>query len=94
MDVGLRSSGGDQPNTTTGLKTTDVESTFKGYINKADDAVNTFLAANTEDGVLSLSSSGSLELQRLMADQSISAQTATATLKSIKDSISAAARNI
>ena len=84
----------DTTNNTTGLKTTDVEGTFKGYIDSADQAVDKFLKANTKDGVLSLSSSGSLELQRLMADQSISAQTATATLKSIKDSISAAARNI
>ncbi|WP_274684946.1 hypothetical protein [Vibrio aestuarianus] len=41
-----------------------------------------------------MSSSDMLTLQQLMAEQSISAQTATSTLKSVKDSISASARNI
>ncbi|MGT0149059.1 hypothetical protein ACT691_02240 [Vibrio metschnikovii] len=49
---------------------------------------------SAEDGTLNLSASDSLQLQKLMAEQSIAAQTATTTLKSVKDSIIAAARNI
>ncbi|MHA2879518.1 hypothetical protein ACXZ7R_24375 [Vibrio campbellii] len=61
----------------------------------ADEDVENFIADNTnDDGVLEMSASQSLELQQLMADQSIAAQTGTSTLKGVKDSITAAARNI
>ena len=57
--------------------------------------VEDFITTNTNaDGVLEMSASQSLELQQLMADQSIAAQTGTSTLKGGKDSIVAAARNI
>ncbi|EJB5287334.1 hypothetical protein MW681_001793 [Vibrio parahaemolyticus] len=78
------------------LKTTEVGETFEGFVEAADTAVEAFITDKTNangDG-LSLSAGESLELQRLMGDQSITVQTGTATLKSIKDSISSAARNI
>ncbi|WP_188014096.1 hypothetical protein [Photobacterium damselae] len=77
------------------LKTTEVGTAFEYLVAKADASVEAFIKANaTQDGGLRLSAGQSLELQRLMGDQSITVQTGTATLKSIKDSISSAARNI
>ncbi|ENQ8749109.1 hypothetical protein ACEQ8C_004534 [Vibrio parahaemolyticus] len=77
------------------LTTANVADSFEDFISAADEDVETFIADNTnEDGVLEMSASQSLELQQLMADQSIAAQTGTSTLKGVKDSITAAARNI
>ncbi|EPD5141088.1 hypothetical protein ACS0KI_004454 [Vibrio parahaemolyticus] len=78
------------------LKTTEVGTTFESFVQEADSAVETFITdkTNGNGNGLSLSAGESLELQRLMGDQSITVQTGTATLKSIKDSISSAARNI
>ncbi|EGR1598990.1 TPA: hypothetical protein ACMDUI_000011 [Vibrio parahaemolyticus] len=79
------------------LKTTEVGTTFENLVAKADKAVEDFIEAasgGAQGTALSLSAGESLELQRLMGDQSITVQTGTATLKSIKDSISSAARNI
>ncbi|AEH11994.1 hypothetical protein KO533_12050 [Shewanella sp. NKUCC05_KAH] len=88
------------------LSTGYISGVFGGLVNNADDKVSTFITDHTgsvdkdgkftpdKDGTLILSASDSLSLQQLMADQSITAQTSTTTLKSIKDSISAAARNI
>ncbi|HGS5281425.1 TPA: hypothetical protein ACMDW2_003373 [Vibrio parahaemolyticus] len=83
------------------LKTTEVGETFEAFVAKADKAVEDFIIAksggaggNTVGDSLSLSAGESLELQRLMGDQSITVQTGTSTLKSIKDSIASAARNI
>lgn len=77
------------------LTTSDVADSFEGFISAADEDVENFIADNTNaDGVLEMSASQSLELQQLMADQSIAAQTGTSTLKGVKDSITAAARNI
>ncbi|ARR51752.1 hypothetical protein ETN89_20895 (plasmid) [Photobacterium damselae subsp. damselae] len=76
------------------LKTTEVGTTFEYLVAKADASVEAFIAANATADGLKLSAGQSLELQRLMGDQSITVQTGTATLKSIKDSISSAARNI
>ncbi len=82
------------------LKTTEVGTTFEDFVKTADKAVEDFITnktnggANGQGGSLSLSAGESLELQRLMGDQSITVQTGTSTLKSIKDSISSAARNI
>ncbi|HDY7722153.1 TPA: hypothetical protein RQK05_004184 [Vibrio vulnificus] len=87
IDVGLLYIGG--------LTTADVADSFEGFISAADEDVENFIADNTNaDGVLEMSASQSLELQQLMADQSIAAQTGTSTLKGVKDSITAAARNI
>ncbi|WP_312590090.1 hypothetical protein [Vibrio cholerae] len=79
------------------LKTTEVGTTFEAFVSEADKAVEEFI--NDKSGgpggtSLSLSAGESLQLQRLMGDQSITVQTGTSTLKSIKDSISSAARNI
>ncbi|EKO4253287.1 TPA: hypothetical protein ACMDT4_001133 [Vibrio parahaemolyticus] len=81
------------------LKTTEVGETFESFVAKADKAVEDFITqkstgAGGQAGNLSLSAGESLQLQRLMGDQSITVQTGTSTLKSIKDSISSAARNI
>ncbi|EGQ8513274.1 hypothetical protein GQ852_23335 [Vibrio parahaemolyticus] len=85
------------------LKTTEVGTTFEDFVKTADKAVEDFITAKTNGtpgaagqpgASLSLSAGESLELQRLMGDQSITVQTGTSTLKSIKDSISSAARNI
>ncbi|MBM5216698.1 hypothetical protein [Vibrio parahaemolyticus] len=77
------------------LKTTEVGQTFEAFVLQADTAVEAFIKGKTNNNnSLSLSAGESLELQRLMGDQSITVQTGTATLKSIKDSISSAARNI
>ena len=78
----------------TGLATSDVSGTFGTMVDKHDAAVSAFITSNTVDGILSLSSSDSLKLQQLMADQSIAAQTSTNVLKVVKDNIIAAARNI
>ncbi len=82
------------------LKTTEVGETFEAFVKNADDAIETFImeksggqGGNAGDS-LSLSAGESLQLQRLMGDQSITVQTGTSTLKSIKDSIASAARNI
>ncbi|EPS5697466.1 hypothetical protein ACVF5D_000226 [Vibrio vulnificus] len=83
------------PTTDNQLTTADVADSFESFISAADEDVETFIAENTnDDGVLEMSASESLELQQLMADQSIAAQTGTSTLKGVKDSITAAARNI
>ncbi|WP_187386809.1 hypothetical protein [Vibrio cholerae] len=77
------------------LKTTEVGTSFEYMVAVADSAVEDFIEANaTAEGGLQLSAGQSLQLQRLMGDQSITVQTGTSTLKSIKDSISSAARNI
>ncbi|EGQ7878289.1 hypothetical protein K2B98_004492 [Vibrio parahaemolyticus] len=82
------------------LKTTEVGTTFENFVKTADKAVEEFITNKTNAGQggagdsLSLSAGESLELQRLMGDQSITVQTGTSTLKSIKDSIASAARNI
>ncbi|EJG1656670.1 hypothetical protein QNS37_001115 [Vibrio parahaemolyticus] len=85
------------------LKTTEVGTTFEEFVKTADKAVEDFIKGKTNGGAggaggagssLSLSAGESLELQRLMGDQSITVQTGTSTLKSIKDSIASAARNI
>ncbi|EOG7772639.1 hypothetical protein ACLIOI_002191 [Vibrio cholerae] len=79
------------------LKTTEVGTTFEDFVKKADKAVEDFIndkSGGAQAGNLSLSAGESLQLQRLMGDQSITVQTGTSTLKSIKDSISSAARNI
>lgn len=88
------------------LSTGYISGVFGGLVNKSDEKVSDFITAHTgsvdkdgkftadKTGTLILSASDSLSLQQLMADQSITAQTSTTTLKSIKDSISAAARNI
>ncbi len=81
------------------LKTTEVGETFESFVSKADKAVEDFITQKStgtggQPGNLSLSAGESLQLQRLMGDQSITVQTGTSTLKSIKDSISSAARNI
>lgn len=79
------------------LKTTEVGETFEKFVSEADKAVEEFIetkSGGAQGNALSLSAGESLELQRLMGDQSITVQTGTSTLKSIKDSISSAARNI
>lgn len=89
-----------------GLSTGYISGKFGSLINASDKAVSDFMTSHTgtvgpdgtfvqdDKGTLILSSSEALSLQQLMADQSITAQTSTSTLKSIKDSISASARNI
>ncbi|EGQ8808425.1 hypothetical protein DC847_RS22705 [Vibrio parahaemolyticus] len=76
------------------LKTTEVGTEFEEFVKNADSAVEDFITQKSANGSLSLSAGESLQLQRLMGDQSITVQTGTSTLKSIKDSISSAARNI
>ncbi|EPO2964964.1 hypothetical protein ACU8JG_004645 [Vibrio parahaemolyticus] len=76
------------------LKTTEVGTEFEAFVKAADGAVEDFIKEKSAGGSLSLSAGESLQLQRLMGDQSITVQTGTSTLKSIKDSISSAARNI
>ncbi|MDK9774311.1 hypothetical protein [Vibrio sp. B181a] len=76
------------------LSIDDVANSFEGFISKADGDINDFLAKHTKDGQLEITAPESLELQKLMANQSIAAQAGTSTLKGVKDSIAAAARNI
>ncbi|MCX9560633.1 hypothetical protein IG557_17510 [Vibrio cholerae] len=85
------------PTVDNSLTTSEVTDTFAGYIAKADGALEAYM--NDPDhldasGALDLSASESLEFQKLMSAQSIAAQTGTSTLKTLKDSIIAAARNI
>ncbi|EGR0936373.1 hypothetical protein NMT30_003546 [Vibrio cholerae] len=93
---GAQTAAGDSWTADAALKTTEVGTAFEAFVAAADDSVEKFIAANAdaETGTLSLSAGQSLQLQRLMGDQSIAVQTGTSTLKSIKDSISSAARNI
>ncbi|NUW68082.1 hypothetical protein [Vibrio coralliilyticus] len=72
----------------------DIGESFGSFIDKADKRVETFITKNTENGVLELTSSETLELQQLMAEQSVAAQTGTSTLKALKDNMMACARNI
>ncbi|WP_341665351.1 hypothetical protein [Vibrio sp.] len=79
------------------LNTGEVSDNFESFIQNCDDQIEKFLqdpAHIDSNGALQLSASESLELQQLMADQSIAAQTGTSTLKGVKDSIVTAARNI
>lgn len=88
------------------LSTGHAHNAFTNLIDNADDAVQNFIAAHTgavdangnfvqsPDGTLVLSASDSMQLQQLMAEQSIAANAGTNTLKTVKDSILAAARNI
>ncbi|AYV25059.1 hypothetical protein L1D61_25605 [Vibrio mediterranei] len=88
------------------LSTGHISATFGGLIRNAEKKVSEFIEDHTgvigpdgqfkkdPNGTLILSASDSLKLQHLMADQSIAAQTSTSTLKSVKDSIAASARNI
>ncbi|GLT17459.1 hypothetical protein GCM10007938_12360 [Vibrio zhanjiangensis] len=79
------------------LTTGEISDNFESFIQNCDDQIEQYLndpAHLDSNGVLQLSASQSLELQQLMADQSIAAQTGTSTLKGVKDSIIAAARNI
>ena len=78
------------------LTTAEVSDNFESFIQNCDDQIEKFITSHTDasTGALELSASESLELQQLMADQSIAAQTGTSTLKGVKDSIIAAARNI
>ncbi|ELI3479116.1 hypothetical protein Q8E20_003365 [Vibrio cholerae] len=81
-------------NADSALKTTEVGKEFEQFVSTADKAVEDFIKTKGGEAGLSLSAGESLQLQRLMGDQSIAVQTGTSTLKSIKDSISSAARNI
>lgn len=77
------------------LKSTEVGTAFEKLVSLADSAVEDFIKGKADDAAgLQLSAGESLQLQRLMGDQSIAVQTGTATLKSVKDSIMSAARNI
>lgn len=88
------------------LTTGYVQGKLGGLVDNSEKLVQDFITQHTgtvgADGVfaqdptgtLILSASGTLELQRLMADHSITSQTATSTLKSVRDSIMASARNI
>lgn len=78
------------------LQLGEVSDAFSGFIQSADGKVEDYLSAHTDPttGDLNVSSGEIIELQKLMADQSIATQTGTSTLKSVKDSILAASRNI
>lgn len=79
------------------LTTSEVTDTFADYIAKADGALEAYMTDPDhldDSGALDLSASESLVFQKLMSAQSIAAQTGTSTLKTLKDSIIAAARNI
>ncbi|RTZ16632.1 hypothetical protein EJ063_07500 [Vibrio aquaticus] len=88
------------------LTTGELDHHLGSAVQKADDAVETFLEDHTgtinasgvfvpdPTGTLILSTSDSLELQHLMGEQNIAAQTSTSTIKSVKDAIMSSARNI
>ncbi|STO57774.1 hypothetical protein [Grimontia hollisae] len=77
------------------LKTTEVGTAFEKMVKVADSAVEDFIKEKGDATAgLQLSAGESLQLQRLMGDQSITVQTGTSTLKGVKDSIISAARNI
>ena len=88
------------------LTTGYIDGKLGDLVDNSETAIDTFIADHTgtvgadgafvkdPNGTLILSSSDALEMQRLMADHSITSQTATSTLKSVRDSISASARNI
>lgn len=81
--------------TSNNLFTGSITHVFAQLIQSADGAIQNDIDRNTDaNGVLTLSAAESLNMQKLVGDQSIAAQTGTSTLKSVKDSIEAAVRNI
>lgn len=88
------------------LTTGYIEGKLGGLVDNSETLIDTFIAEHTgvvgadgtftqnASGTLIMSASDSLQLQQLMGDHSITSQTATSTLKSVRDSIMASARNI
>lgn len=76
------------------LHTSSITAVFAQLVKAADGAIQNEINSNTVNGILTLSAAESLNMQKLMGDQSIAAQAGTSSLKSIKDSISSAVRNI
>ena len=76
------------------LTTDDVYNGFSDCISSAEKDVKEFLTAHTGSSGLELGAESAFELQALMADVAMASQTGSSTLKSIKDSALAAARNI
>ena len=72
----------------------DFQSTMSNLVNSADAQVNKFIGDHTSNNALEMSAGESLQLQRLMADESIVANASTGGVKDMADSIKAAARNI
>ena len=70
------------------------QETMTGLVNKADQQVSDFIDGHSSNGALEMSAGESLQLQRLMADESIVANASTGGVKDMADSIKAAARNI
>lgn len=78
-----------------GVTTIDVAAEFCDLISSLDDKVEGYLDDHkTATGELQLTSAQSLALQKMMGDQSIASTAGSSLLKSLKDSISGAARNI
>ena len=78
-----------------GLGINEVANTFEDAVDKADGLIREAIdrmndPANTEGPT----STDAMEFQRLMANQSIMVQTGTGSIKSLKDSIMSAVRNI
>jgi len=73
----------------------DFQSTMSNLVNSADAQVSAFITDHTgTNNSLEMSAGESLQLQRLMADESIVANASTGGVKDMADSIKAAARNI
>ncbi len=70
------------------------QETMTGLVNIADQQVSEFIDGHSSNGALEMSAGESLQLQRLMADESIVANASTGGVKDMADSIKAAARNI
>ncbi len=93
--VGAPGGGGDfQPAPGRGLGMDGFQETMTGLVDKADEQVNKFIGDHSSNGALEMSAGESLQLQRLMADESIVANASTGGVKDMADSIKAAARNI
>jgi len=93
--VGAPSGGKNpQPAPGSGLGMDAFQETMTGLVNSADAQVNKFIEDHTNNSALEMSAGESLQLQRLMADESIVANASTGGVKDMADSIKAAARNI
>jgi|GEM_PF-2636677 len=91
--AGPAAPGGDDTGTPGGLG--DFQSTMSNLVNSADAQVSAFITDHTgTNNSLEMSAGESLQLQRLMADESIVANASTGGVKDMADSIKAAARNI
>ena len=94
VDAARGGSAGPAARGDSGLGMDGFQEKMTELVNSADAQVNKFIEDHTNNSALEMSAGESLQLQRLMADESIVANASTGGVKDMADSIKAAARNI